>query len=673
MATLDFSAARRAHMAWKAKLRAFLDGRAALSTDEAVSHRDCALGKWLYSEGMQQFGHLHEMQAMEKEHVDMHATVRRIIELANSGDRHAAEQEMPKIAHLSSDIVGYLNEIELKSSEKKGLLGRLTDLSIRAKIISYGTLVTLLLVVIGVLGYNGVSLMASKTDVIQDAALRVSAAKEMKVAVARDMQMIMELLASNNREELDAVWQEHLGFAKDFNLYGGAILKGGDTPAGKVTAATDEQLRKIVKEADEYHKSQFSTGIRSIYEQLGKGFAAVAQAKAGGAQDLGQGLAAVERVNPEIAGEVHRLDHAGDQVGEKMLSTLAGVEKVANANMAQAGAASHDAAGTLQVQLLVAIIVGLLLSSGFGLAILRAIMRPLATALHFVHELAEGDLTNDVKVSGHDEMNKLLAGMRNLNESLRSVVGEVGQSASSIADASGEISAGNTDLSQRTEEQASSLEETASSMEELTSTVQRNADNARQASQLASAARDEAESSGEVVERTVNAMTEINQASKKIADIIGLVDEIAFQTNLLALNAAVEAARAGEQGRGFAVVAGEVRNLAQRSANAAKEIKELIQDSVGKVEEGSRLVDQSGETLGKIVKGVKQVSDIVAEIAAASVEQSSGIEQVNKAIMQMDEVTQQNAAMVEEIAASSSALSEQAKTLDELVAFFKLP
>jgi methyl-accepting chemotaxis protein len=234
------------------------------------------------------------------------------------------------------------------------------------------------------------------------------------------------------------------------------------------------------------------------------------------------------------------------------------------------------------------------------------------------------------------------------------------------------VSAGTDDLSVRTEEQASSLEETASSMEEMTSTVKQNADNAGQANQLAIAARDQAEKGGAVVDSAVKAMEQINDASRKIADIIGVIDDIAFQTNLLALNAAVEAARAGEQGRGFAVVASEVRSLAGRSATAAKEIKGLIQDSVSKVEDGSALVTQSGQALGQIVTSVKKVSDIVAEIAAASREQSAGIEQVNTAVMQMDEMTQQNAALVEQATAASQSMAGQAGALTTMMRRYRI-
>jgi methyl-accepting chemotaxis protein len=280
----------------------------------------------------------------------------------------------------------------------------------------------------------------------------------------------------------------------------------------------------------------------------------------------------------------------------------------------------------------------------------------------------QGDLTPRIELAGKSgAFEKLSASVNALLDDMSDVVRQIKAAAAEVQVGAEEISKGNTDLSQRTEEQASSLEETASSMEQMTSTVKQTADNASQADQLAIAARQKAEKGGAVVGQAITAMGGINAASRKIADIIGVIDEIAFQTNLLALNAAVEAARAGEQGRGFAVVATEVRNLAGRSATAAKEIKTLIQDSVAKVDEGSRLVNESGQTLEDIVAAVKKVTDIVAEIAAASREQSSGIEQVNKAVTQMDETTQQNAALVEEAAAASQAIVGQSQALSELI------
>ncbi len=302
----------------------------------------------------------------------------------------------------------------------------------------------------------------------------------------------------------------------------------------------------------------------------------------------------------------------------------------------------------------------------------RSITQPLNRAVGVAEAVADGDLTQRIEVTSRDETGQLLRALANMNDSLARTVGKVRFGSDTITTASNEIATGNLDLSSRTEQQASSLEETASSMEELTSTVQQNAENARQATQLVVAASDFATRGGEVVGQVVNTMGAIKESSSKIVDIIGVIDGIAFQTNILALNAAVEAARAGEQGRGFAVVASEVRNLAQRSAAAAKEIKELIGHSVGTVDEGARLVDQAGETMEGIVKAVRQVSDIMQQISAASQEQSSGIAQVNQAIVSIDDVTQQNAALVEQAAAAAQSMRDQAEMLADAVSVFRL-
>ncbi|GGC68754.1 methyl-accepting chemotaxis protein [Undibacterium terreum] len=318
--------------------------------------------------------------------------------------------------------------------------------------------------------------------------------------------------------------------------------------------------------------------------------------------------------------------------------------------------------------LITCVVIGLVLA----VLIARIISRPLVDAVGISEKVAQGDLTADIHSAGKDETGQLMSALKAMNDSLLKIVSEVRSGTDTIATASGQIAAGNLDLSSRTEEQASSLEETASAMEELTSTVKQNADNARQANQLAVSASQIAVQGGEVVGQVIQTMSSINESSRKIVDIISVIDGIAFQTNILALNAAVEAARAGEQGRGFAVVATEVRTLAQRSAAAAKEIKQLIDDAVGNVSVGSRLVDQAGATMKQVVDSVRQVTDIVSEISAASDEQSTGIEQVNQAISQMDEVTQQNAALVEESAAAAQSLEEQAAKLAQAVSIFKL-
>ncbi|KHA79318.1 MULTISPECIES: methyl-accepting chemotaxis protein [Janthinobacterium] len=315
--------------------------------------------------------------------------------------------------------------------------------------------------------------------------------------------------------------------------------------------------------------------------------------------------------------------------------------------------------------------VAVLLGAFVAWIITRSITRPINAAVGVAETVASGDLSSHIVVNSSDETGRLLGALKAMNDSLLGVVAQVRNGTDAISTASSEIAAGNLDLSSRTEEQASSLEETASAMEELTSTVKQNADNARQANQLAKSASEVAVRGGSIVSQVVDTMGTINESSKKIVDIIGVIDGIAFQTNILALNAAVEAARAGEQGRGFAVVATEVRNLAHRSASAAKEIKELIAASVANVDTGSRLVNEAGQTMGDIVDSIVRVTDIMGEITSATHEQTIGIEQINMAIAQMDEVTQQNAALVEEAAAASQSMQEQAGELAHVVGFFK--
>ncbi|QAU34322.1 methyl-accepting chemotaxis protein [Janthinobacterium sp. 17J80-10] len=321
---------------------------------------------------------------------------------------------------------------------------------------------------------------------------------------------------------------------------------------------------------------------------------------------------------------------------------------------------------------LVSLAGGLLIGLFMAYWLVASISRPLEEAVLVAKSVADGDLTQSFDTDARDETGQLLVALRDMNDSLAHTVGQVLTAIETIGVGSRQIASGNADLSARTESQASSLEETASSMEELTTTVKQNADNARQANLLVVSASDYAVKGGQVVGQVVETMGSIKESSRKIVDIIGVIDSIAFQTNILALNAAVEAARAGEQGRGFAVVAAEVRSLAQRSAGAAKEIKSLIGDSVERVDVGARLVDDAGKTMDEIVSSVKHVADIMAEITAASQEQSSGIEEVNRAIAQMDEMTQQNAALVEQAAAAAQSMQDQAAALAKAVAIFKL-
>lgn len=340
--------------------------------------------------------------------------------------------------------------------------------------------------------------------------------------------------------------------------------------------------------------------------------------------------------------------------------------------VAQSGEAIDGQITSTRTLMITLGLAAMLLSIVIAYRISAGITGPIKDAVEVAQAVAAGDLTSEIRVLGNDETGLLLQALKHMNQNLFDIVAKVRAGTDSIAAASGQIASGNLDLSARTEEQASSLEQTAASMEELTATVRQNAENARRANQLAASASSVATVGGTVVAQVVDTMNSINASSRKVVDIIGVIDGIAFQTNILALNAAVEAARAGEQGRGFAVVATEVRSLAQRSAAAAKEIKALIGTSVEQVEAGSKLVADAGNTMDQVVASVRRVTDIMQEISAASQEQSAGIEQINQAIIQMDQVTQQNAALVEEAAATSEALEQQAGILAGVVSTFKL-
>ncbi len=376
----------------------------------------------------------------------------------------------------------------------------------------------------------------------------------------------------------------------------------------------------------------------------------------------GQREQATQRAMTETMPRLARLQSAVEKLADLQDSIV-----VAN------GSEIKQHISSAQAMMLVLGLAALVVGVVCALWVTRSITRPINYALQVARAVAAGDLTSQIRANTQDEAGQLLHALRDMNDALSQIVGQVRNGTVSIASASSQIATGNMDLSARTESQASALEETASSMEELTSTVKANADNAREANHLAGSASSVAQRGGEVVSQVVSTMGSINDSSRRVVDIIAVIDGIAFQTNILALNAAVEAARAGDQGRGFAVVASEVRNLAARSSAAAREIKELISSSVEQVDAGARLVAQAGATMDEVVASVKRVTDIVADISIATREQTEGIEQINTAIMQMDQTTQQNAALVEEAAAAAAAMSDQASELERLVARFRLP
>jgi methyl-accepting chemotaxis protein len=419
---------------------------------------------------------------------------------------------------------------------------------------------------------------------------------------------------------------------------------------------------------------EISQELSSLSDDSGKQMLAAIRAKAAQFRDARKAaLEMKDRNNPDDAAALNAL--VTDKVLPSMQAYTSVIHQFGDQSQAAAHQATQDAKHifSLGQSLLIGFgLAALVLGTLLGWLLTRGITRPIARAVRIAGTVASGDLAQRIETSSGDETGQLLRAMRDMSAKLATTVSHIRAGAQAISSAASQIAIGNTDLSSRTEQQAASLEETAASMEQLASTVKQNADNARQANQLAASASDVAMRGGAAVSEVVGTMNEIAASSRKISEIVSVIDGIAFQTNILALNAAVEAARAGEQGKGFAVVAGEVRTLAQRSAQAAKEIKVLIEDSVGKVNIGSNQVERAGSTMQEIVASVKRVTDIMGEIATASEEQAGGIDQINRAVSQMDEVTQQNATLVEEATTAAGTLQDEADRLMRSVGVFKI-
>ncbi|MGN7981373.1 methyl-accepting chemotaxis protein [Burkholderia sp. 22313] len=508
------------------------------------------------------------------------------------------------------------------------------NLTIRARI---GLTMAFLAVLLGVIGVLGVYGMTRSNDSTRDIFTN-----QMPSAV--DVAMA-EMYAARERLALDRA----------------ALLAGTPDSTGAM-----ERSRTMRTQSDAWWQKYLALPRGAEEDRL--------------AQDVAAKRQAMQRSCDAFASVVATGDHDRIGDGAKQLQVLyndlaIASEALRNFQFTDAQASFSQAEsmyGTLRMVSIVVLAAGLVAAALSWLTLSRAIGRPLADALAHFDAIAAGDLRRAIVVHRRDEMGQLLDGLAKMRRGLVDTVRTVRGGSESIAIAARQIAAGNIDLSSRTEEQASALQETASSMEQLTGTVKQNADNARQASSLAANASEIANKGNTVVGQVVGTMGEINDSSAKIADIIAIIEGIAFQTNILALNAAVEAARAGEEGRGFAVVAGEVRSLAQRSSSAAKEIKALIDASVERIRMGSTLVDEAGRTMSDVIGAVQRVTDIMGEIAAASEEQSGGIDQVARAVAQMDEVTQQNAALVEEAAAAAQSLDEQAARLRETVSVFQI-
>jgi methyl-accepting chemotaxis protein-1 (serine sensor receptor) len=519
----------------------------------------------------------------------------------------------------------------------------LNDMKIAARLGLLGVLFAVALLVVGGGGWRALNASTARSQ----AALERSGVVTDTVDAARSAQVQFKIQVQE--------WKDTLLRGNDqaqFDKYSAAFKKAAEKVKAEIakTRTLMAQLGMPTAKLDE---------LQAAMDELNKNYL--------------EALQQYDVAKPDSAHVVDTLVKGKDRAPTAKINELVDdVQKFDAVNRA-AVAKEQEAAKRDTVMMLAAVVLGTIaVGAAIMIWIVRTITTPLNEAVEIAQVVASGDLSTEVYVHGNDEIGVLMKALKEMHDNLADIVGRVRAGADSIAHSSAEVAAESMELSTRTEEQASALEETASSMQQLTQTVASNNENAHTASKLAGSASDVAVRGGEAVAQVVATMDSINESSKKIVDIIGVIDGIAFQTNILALNAAVEAARAGEQGRGFAVVASEVRSLAQRSASAAKEIKELISDSVGKVDTGTRLVGQAGSTMDDVVDSVRRVTAIISEIAQASDEQNSGIGQINDSVAQMDTMTQQNAALVEEAAAAAESMQQQARELQQAVSVFKI-
>jgi methyl-accepting chemotaxis protein len=499
--------------------------------------------------------------------------------------------------------------------------------------LGFGFVVAMLAAVAAV-GKNGMTSMSGSMEALYERhAIGMTHLKEAEANLIRISRALPSALLDENEEDVRRRAADMARYREGFRTSFGEYLKRA------VNASNIERANRIRKQFDDLIPQQDKIMALALAKKT-------AEARAG----LLEARAATDEIDSAMQ-ELGRAKH------ERMKESFAEAQK------------TFDSA---KVTLLVLSLAAGLIAFLIGVGLARMIGRPLTKSAEVLNAVADGDFTRTLDIDSRDEVGQMATALNRAVGEIKGALAGIRERTVEVASAAEELASASEELASGAQQQASSLEETSASLEQITSTVKQNADNARQANQLAAGSRETAERGGQIIGSTQSAMNEINASSRKIAEIISTVDEIAFQTNLLALNAAVEAARAGEQGRGFAVVAGEVRNLAQRSAVASKEIKALIQDSVRKVDSGTELVKRSGETLAEIVTSVKRVTDIVSEIAAASSEQATGISQVGQAMTQMDKVTQSNTAQTEQLSATAQNLSEQAGTMQELVARFKL-